>query len=194
MALTHCCNDGLLMALTHCCNDGLIAVMMVSLQVHRALRRNGEDGSGGIDGYVNGGDGYGHGVAGYGEGGYDGGDGPPLVEIINTTFEECVAASLEVTPSPRTASWRGSGLSGGTPKMMMLPLAAARTACCKQAVKAGPFVTSLNDAGGRAQLGAILGNSRWVNTATCGSAAARKNNPLCSDAYGAVMTAVEEVR
>ena len=104
------------MALTHCCNDGLIAVMMVSLQVRRALRRNGEDGSGGIDGYVNGGDGYGHGVAGYGEGGYDGGDGPPLVEIINTTFEECVAASLEVTPSPRTASWRGSGLSGGTPR------------------------------------------------------------------------------
>ena len=62
------------------------------------------------------------------------------------------------------------------------------------AVKAGPFVTSFNDAGGRAQLGALMGNSRWVNTATCGSSAARKNNPLCSDAYGAVMTAVEEVR
>ena len=84
------------------------------------LRRNGEDGSGGIDGYVNGGDGYGHGGARYGEGGYEygdgGGDGSPLVEIINQTFEECVTASLAATPSPRTASWRGSGLSGGTPR------------------------------------------------------------------------------
>jgi hypothetical protein len=77
------------------------------------LRRNGEDGSGGIDGYVNGG-------ARYGEGGYEygngGGDESPLVEIINQTFEECVTASLAATPSPRTASWRGSGVSGGTPR------------------------------------------------------------------------------
>jgi hypothetical protein len=77
------------------------------------LRRNGEDGSGGIDGYVNGGARYGEGGYEYGDGG---GDGSPLVEIINQTFEECVTASLAATPSPRTASWRGSGVSGGTPR------------------------------------------------------------------------------
>ena len=92
-------------------------------------------------------------------------------------------------------NWRvKAGGPPGVDSLLVIVADGPRDLAALAGAKAGPFVTSLNDAGGRAQLGAILGNSRWVNTATCGSAAARKNNPLCSDAYGAVMTAVEEVR
>ena len=59
--------------------------------------------------------------------------------------------------------------------------------------KAGPFVTSLNDSTGRARLGALMSTSRTVTSQEC-SGAARKNNPLCSDAYGAAMVSVEEVK
>ena len=59
--------------------------------------------------------------------------------------------------------------------------------------KAGPFVVSLNDAQGRAQLGALLTSSRLVNTQTCQFAASAKNNPLCSDAYGAVLLPIKEI-
>ena len=59
--------------------------------------------------------------------------------------------------------------------------------------KAGPFVTSLNDSTGRARLGALMSTSKTVTTQEC-SGAARKNNPLCSDAYGAAMISVEEVK
>jgi Caspase domain/Domain of unknown function (DUF4384) len=61
------------------------------------------------------------------------------------------------------------------------------------ASKAGPFVTSLNDSTGRARLGALMSTSKTVTTQEC-SGAARKNNPLCSDAYGAAMVSVEEVK
>ena len=92
-------------------------------------------------------------------------------------------------------NWRvKAGGPAGVDSLLVIVADGPRDLGALAGAKAGPFVTSLNDAGGRAQLGALLGNSRWVNTATCGSAAARKNNPLCSDAYGAVMTAVEEVR
>lgn len=60
--------------------------------------------------------------------------------------------------------------------------------------KAGPFVTSLNDATGRARLGALMTTSRVVGSQACQSEATRKNNPLCSDAFGATMVSVEEVK
>ncbi|NVO07337.1 MAG: hypothetical protein HXX19_16085, partial [Rhodoferax sp.] len=60
------------------------------------------------------------------------------------------------------------------------------------ASKAGPFVVSLNDANGRAQLGALMTTSRAGGTEQCRGAAARANPAACSDAYGAVMLAVEE--
>ena len=60
--------------------------------------------------------------------------------------------------------------------------------------KAGPFVVSLNDAAGRAKLGALLSTSRAVSSQTCLSEASRRNNPLCSDAFGAVMVSIEEVK
>ena len=60
--------------------------------------------------------------------------------------------------------------------------------------KAGAFVTSLNDATGRAKLGALMSTSRLVTSQSCANEASRKNNPLCSDAFGAAMVAIEEVR
>ena len=60
--------------------------------------------------------------------------------------------------------------------------------------KVGPFSSSLNDAQGRAKLGALMGTSRLVTSQACESASKRKNNPLCSDAFGAAMVSVEEVK
>ena len=60
--------------------------------------------------------------------------------------------------------------------------------------KAGPFVTSLNDAEGRAKLGALMSTSRLVTGQACQTPSTRKNNPLCSDAFGATMVSVEETR
>jgi hypothetical protein len=63
-----------------------------------------------------------------------------------------------------------------------------------EASKAGPFIASLNDAAGRAKLGSLLTASRAVATQQCATPAARKNNALCSDAFGAAMAKIEEVR
>ena len=60
--------------------------------------------------------------------------------------------------------------------------------------KAGPFVTSLNDAEGRAKLGALMSTSRLVTGQACQTPATRKNNPLCSDAFGATMVSIEEIK
>ena len=60
--------------------------------------------------------------------------------------------------------------------------------------KVGPFLSSLNDAEGRAKLGALMSTSRLVTSQACESASNRKNNPICSDAYGAAMVSVEEVK
>ena len=58
--------------------------------------------------------------------------------------------------------------------------------------KAGPFMVSLNDQNGRAQLGALLTTSKDGNSAACAGASAR-TNALCSDAYGAAMFTVDEL-
>ena len=60
--------------------------------------------------------------------------------------------------------------------------------------KVGPFLSSLNDAEGRAKLGALMSTSRLVTSQACESASNRKNNPICSDAFGAAMVSVEEVK
>jgi hypothetical protein len=62
------------------------------------------------------------------------------------------------------------------------------------ASKAGPFVSSLNDAQGRAKLGALMTTSQMVSSQSCTTPAARKNNPQCSDAYGASMLTLEEIK
>ena len=60
--------------------------------------------------------------------------------------------------------------------------------------KAGAFVTSLNDAQGRAKLGALMTSSPMGSSHACATLAKRQKNALCSDAYGASMMAVEEMK
>ena len=54
-------------------------------------------------------------------------------------------------------------------------------------------MTSLNDAGGRAQLGALLTSSKAISTVVCQNTVSAKNNPLCSDAYGASLVSIREI-
>ena len=62
------------------------------------------------------------------------------------------------------------------------------------AAKEGPFMASLNDADGRAKLGALMTTSSLVTSQECTNAQARRSNALCSDAYGAAMVKVEEFK
>ena len=59
--------------------------------------------------------------------------------------------------------------------------------------RSGPFLTSLNDAGGRAQLGALLSTSKVVSTQVCQNVQTATHNPLCSDAYGAALLSIQEI-
>ena len=62
------------------------------------------------------------------------------------------------------------------------------------ASKAGPFVASLNDADGRAKLGALMTTAQDAAGPLCNNVLKRLNNAQCSDAYGATMLSVEEVK
>ncbi len=61
------------------------------------------------------------------------------------------------------------------------------------AAKVGPFVSSLNDAKGRTNLGALMSTGKSTSN-ECASAAARRSNPQCSDAFGASMLSLDEVK
>jgi len=58
--------------------------------------------------------------------------------------------------------------------------------------KAGPFITSLNNAEGRAQLGALLTNAQDLDTTQCIATASRVGNRMCSDAFGAYLFDIQE--
>ncbi len=60
--------------------------------------------------------------------------------------------------------------------------------------KAGPFIVSLNNAEGRAELGALMSRSAIGANAGCAATAARASNPQCSDAFGAAMLRVDEMK
>lgn len=91
--------------------------------------------------------------------------------------------------------WRvRAGGPAGTNNLLVVVADGPRDLGMLQAGKAGPFMASLNDAEGRARLGALLTTARDVTGRECASAAARRNNPLCSDAFGSALLAVEEVR
>ena len=93
---------------------------------------------------------------------------------------------------PRS-NWRvKAGGPAGTDNLLVVLTDAPRDISKLGASKAGPFVVSLNDANGRAQLGALMTTSQAGGSAQCRTAAARSNAALCSDAYGAAMLAVEE--
>jgi hypothetical protein len=91
------------------------------------------------------------------------------------------------------ANWRvKAGGPVGTDNLLVVLADAPRDISKLEASKAGPFVVSLNDSKGRAQLGALMTTSQAGGSAQCRTGSARSNPALCSDAYGAAMVAVEE--
>jgi hypothetical protein len=91
-------------------------------------------------------------------------------------------------------NWRiKSAGPAGTNHLLVMVTDAPRDLTSLNGRKSGPFVTSLNDADGRAQLGALMTTSTFINTQACQTPAKAKNNPLCSDAYGAVLLPIKEV-
>jgi hypothetical protein len=82
----------------------------------------------------------------------------------------------------------------GLDNLLVMVTDAPRDLALLAASKAGPFVTSLNDAQGRAKLGALMTTAKAATSQSCANAAARQKNPLCSDAYGATMVTVEETK
>ena len=92
------------------------------------------------------------------------------------------------------ANWRVKAAGpAGVDNLLVMVTDGPRDLKPLEAVKAGPFVSSLNDAQGRSKLGALLTTSNMVANAVCLNMATRQNNPLCSDAYGAAMAKIEEV-
>ena len=67
-------------------------------------------------------------------------------------------------------------------------------ATLENTVKAGPFVTSLNDAAGRARVGALLSVSKSGTLASCILANNHAMASECSDAFGAALVELVEKR
>jgi len=92
-------------------------------------------------------------------------------------------------------NWRvKAGGPAGADHLLVMVTDGPRDLKALAASKAGPFVASLNDANGRASLGALMTTSAAVGGVTCANPASRKSNPQCSDAYGAAMFSVEELK
>jgi hypothetical protein len=93
------------------------------------------------------------------------------------------------------ANWRvKAGGPAGNNNLLVFVADGPRDLTQLGAGKVGPFSSSLNDAEGRAKLGSLMGTSRLVTSQACETASNRKNNPLCSDAFGAAMVSVEEIQ
>lgn len=103
-------------------------------------------------------------------------------------------AAGETLKLPRD-NWRvRAGGPAGTNNLLVFVADGPRDLGQLSASKAGPFVMSLNDSEGRAKLGALMAASVTVTSQACQTNASRKNNPLCSDAFGAAMVSVDEVK
>lgn len=92
-------------------------------------------------------------------------------------------------------NWRvqASG-PAGTDHLLVLVTDAPRDLSGLSANKAGPFVTSLNDAQGRTRLGALMTAAATGTSAACKVAGKRRPTAMCSDAYGATMLSLEEYK
>jgi len=97
-----------------------------------------------------------------------------------------------VLPRP---NWRVK-VSGpvGTDNLLVLVSDAPRDLTALAQYKAGPFVSSLNDADGRARLGALMTASKMGASSVCKGAVGTRPVALCSDAYGAAMLTVQEIQ
>ena len=92
-------------------------------------------------------------------------------------------------------SWRvKAGGPVGTDQLLVMVTDAPRDLKALAGQKAGPFVTSLNDAQGRTRLGALMTASAMGASEACLSAGKNRKNTPCSDAYGASMVSVEEIK
>jgi hypothetical protein len=92
-------------------------------------------------------------------------------------------------------NWRvKAGGPVGTDNLLVMVADAPRDLTTLASNKAGPFVSSFNDVQGRAKLGALMTSSQLVVNQSCLNVVSRRNNPLCSDAYGAAMVAIEETK
>ena len=91
-------------------------------------------------------------------------------------------------------NWRiKSSGPAGTNHLLVMVADAPRDLTALEGRKSGLFLTSLNDTAGRAQLGTLLSSSKVVSTQVCINPQSAKNNPLCSDAYGATLLSIQEV-
>jgi Caspase domain/Domain of unknown function (DUF4384) len=132
--------------------------------------------------------------AGYVYAALAGSDGKALYMLFPNDLDQNNKIEAGQTLKLPQGNWRiKSSGPAGTNHLLVMVADAPRDLTALGGRKSGPFLTSLNDAQGRAQLGALLTSSRLVNTQTCQSAASAKNNPLCSDAYGAVLLPIKEI-
>lgn len=83
----------------------------------------------------------------------------------------------------------------GTDRMLVVVSATPRDLAMLNGEKAGPFVSDLTDADGRARLQWLLGTSAAQSTAECKPAAKRDaaSAERCSDAFGATLTEFQEL-
>jgi len=123
-----------------------------------------------------------------------GSDGKALYMLFPNDLDQNNRIEAGQTLKLPQGNWRiKSSGPAGTNHLLVMVADAPRDLTALGGRKSGPFLTSLNDAAGRAQLGALMTTSKLVSSQVCLSAAAAKNNPLCSDAYGASLVQVREV-
>jgi hypothetical protein len=132
--------------------------------------------------------------AGYVYAALAGSDGKALYMLFPNDLDQNNKIEAGQTLKLPQGNWRiKSSGPAGINHLLVMVADAPRDLTVLGGRKSGPFLTSLNDAEGRAQLGALLTSSRLVNTQTCQTASSAKNNPLCSDAYGAVLLPIKEI-
>jgi len=123
-----------------------------------------------------------------------GSDGKALYMLFPNDLDQNNRIEAGQTLKLPQGNWRiKSSGPAGTNHLLVMVADAPRDLTALGGRKSGPFLTSLNDAAGRAQLGALMTTSKLVSSQVCLTAAAAKNNPLCSDAYGASLVQVREV-
>ena len=132
--------------------------------------------------------------AGYVYAALAGSDGKALYMLYPNDLDQNNRIEAGQTLSLPASNWRirASG-PAGTDHLLVMVADAPRDLTPLANKKAGPFLMSLNDPQGRAQLGALMSTSRLVHSQACRTSQQAAGNPLCSDAYGAAMVSVQEV-
>ena len=132
--------------------------------------------------------------AGYVYAALAGSDGKALYMLFPNDLDQNNRIEAGQTFKLPQGKWRiKSSGPVGTNHLLVMVADAPRDLQALSAKKEGPFMTSLNDAGGRAQLGALLTSSKAISTAVCQNTVSAKNNPLCSDAFGASLLSIKEI-